>query len=104
MPIINRINGTDGKVTIPSIGALIGYFSQWSLSSENGKTYLFKAVFAHLNPTLWDEPSMTKLMVVQWSKGKFYRLEQEPSAERTLTGRQLIMKEVTLWPHEGSQQ
>lgn len=103
MPIINRIQGTDGKVTIPSIGALIGYFNSWTLTTEDGKGYTFKAVFAHINPTLWDEPAMTKQIVVQWSKGKFYRLQQDPSAERTLTGRQLIMKEVTLWPHEGPQ-
>lgn len=104
MVFASSISGTDGRVTIPSIGALIGYFSSWKLSATpDRKAYNLSATFGYINPTIWrrtQSGEFTRKIVLQVGKEKFYRLEQADGAKTELKNTQLEMEEVTLWPEE----
>lgn len=103
MVFADRISGTDGKVTIPSIGALIGYFNKWHLVSPDKKTYTLSASFGYINPALWrktENGEFTRKIVIQVGKERFYRLE-ETGGKVDLNETSLTMEKVTLWPLEG---
>jgi hypothetical protein len=92
----NSITGVEGQVTVPAAGALIGYFANWTLRSENGESYLFKGNLSYINEAAWNAEEMVKQVSVDIGKGKTYILDG--AAETTLNGRLLTMKGVTLCP------
>lgn len=92
----NSISGVGGQVTVPSAGALIGYFANWTLRSEDGESYLFRGNLSYINEAAWNEGEMVKRVSVDIGKGKPYILDG--ATETTLNGRLLTMKGVTLCP------
>lgn len=92
----NSISGVEGQVTVPTAGALIGYFANWTLKSEDGDSYLFRGNLSYINEAAWNEEEMVKRITVDIGKGKTYILDG--SSETTLEGRSLVMKGVTLCP------
>ena len=94
----NSISGVDGQVTVPAAGALIGYFANWRLYSEDKQTYNFTGSLAYINEAAWREDEMTKQVTVEIGKGKSYILDA--ATETELDGRTLTMKGVTLCPVE----
>lgn len=98
---ITAVSGVEGRVTFPDIGALIGYFSHWQLSLDEGHgTYTLSASFGYLNRTLWAMQDREKQIVISIGKGTKYRLEQDAGGKTEQTGENLIMERVTLWPQE----
>ena len=95
------INGTEGDVWVPGLGALLGYFNRWSLvADERTKSYTLTAQFAHVNEALWADPELGKSVVLKLSRDLKYRLEQKAGAEMSRDGNALVMKEVSLCPVE----
>lgn len=99
--LLNSIRGTDGRVTIPSIGALIGYFSGWSLVKQSpmAADYTFTGTFGYLNEALWRktiEGEYSQTIVIKVGKEKHYRLEPADGAGFTLNDNQLVMEHVSL--------
>jgi hypothetical protein len=106
-PLVRKASGVDGRVTLPEIGALIGYFTHWQLwVPEKAGEYNFQANFGFLVRRLWDlkgadGSEYIKQVVIDFSKDKRYRLEQAPGAKTELDGTRLTMEQVSLVSHEG---
>ena len=96
MVFANSISGVEGQVTVPTAGALIGYFSNWTLRSEDGTSYLFRGNLAYLNEAAWNEADLPKQVAIDIGKGKSYVLDG--SSETTVSKNVLTMKGVTLCP------
>jgi hypothetical protein len=104
---LKSINGLEGVITIPSIGATIGNTSKWTLSRRDDRhgplgVYVFQAAFSYLNTQLWSEPSLRKEIRVRLGQnGQWYRVEQvEGTPYNQVSDNQFTMEEVTLWQLE----
>jgi hypothetical protein len=104
---LKALNGVEGEVTIPSIGATIGTTSKWFLSrrdDRHGETgvYIFRAAFSYLNLGLFREDSLNKEIRVRVGKeGKWFRVQRQPGSPIQFYGDdQFVMDEVVLWPVE----
>lgn len=103
---LKSIQGVEGQVLIPSMGATIGTTVKWSLhrrEDRNGPIgiYTFRAVMNYLNPHLFNETAFSKEVRLRVGKdGKVYRLEQVQGASVDLQGPNLVMEEVSIWPVE----
>ncbi len=106
-PFVRKASGVDGRVTLPDMGALIGYFTHWDLYNQQGDDYDFRANLGFINRRLWEQvdPSSgepyRKQVVIDFGKSKRYRLNQHNGALVQLDGTQLLMEHVTLEPYEG---
>ena len=107
---VRKIEGREGEVTIPALGAIVGKIEaptgNWKLIRREegpaGERAVFSlhAVFSYLNEPLFRNDGFKKRFVITIAKGKQYRLEQRPSGRTELNGRSLLMEEVQLWPIE----
>lgn len=97
------MTGTEGKVTIPSVGAVIGTISKWSLvrpeesSPENPGKLTLRASFSYVNPTLMNEEALTKHVVITIRRDKHYRVCGDRMA---FDGAALVMEGCELCPPE----
>jgi hypothetical protein len=104
--IFSRVEGREGEIRIPALGALIGQFQKWSLvrrgqDSPGEGLYDLRAELSYVNPHLWNDPDYTKVIRITFSRGKQYRLEQTLEGARVaLEGRSLLVEGVKLWPVE----
>jgi hypothetical protein len=102
--IFQRISGVNGAVRIPTLGALIGTMSQWSLTRRGGEDgasdgnglYDLRAVFSYLNPHLWADEDYTKEITVVLGRTKQFRVQMANDGETVLIGRTLLMKGVSI--------
>ena len=104
---LKAINGVEGNITIPSIGADIGTTAKWSLSRRDDRhgqpgVYVFQAAFSYLNMPLFREESLKKEIRVRVQKdSKWYRVEKVAGTSiQYYSDNQFVMEEVTLWPLE----
>jgi len=103
---LKSIQGLEGEVLIPSIGATIGTTAKWQLHRREDRDgpigiYTFRAVMNYLNPHLWGEPGFRKEIRLKVGKeSKIYRLEQTNGGSVALDGPNLTMEEVSIWPVE----
>jgi hypothetical protein len=98
---INKISGTDGSVRMPDVGVLVGWFSMWTLTKKKptDSTYVLRATFGHVNPTLWNQ-DYPKVFTVKLTKDKFYQICGAENA--VLNDKSIEVENVTLCPPEGS--
>ena len=104
MVFATSIQGQEGRVQLAGIGALIGYFSHWSMSSPDKKTYVFTGTLGYFNEKLWkygEERGYDRRITVKIGKEKVYRLCQPDDARIEIQDRQLTMEKVTLCLPEG---
>lgn len=103
--IFKQIQGKEGRITIPGLGALVGTFTSWTLTrrGEEGREserYDLRGVLSFVNRALFEDESYTKSVEVILSKSVSVRLQEEPDTKATLNGRALTMEGVRLWPEE----
>lgn len=106
--IFRRIEGREGEVTIPSLGAIVAKIEaptgKWTLVRREegpaGESAVFSlhAVFSYVNEGLFKNEAFKKKFIVTIAKGKQYRLQQRPGGKTELSGRSLLMEGVELWP------
>lgn len=105
---LTSLRGTQGQVTIPSLGAVIGTIEPpkgyWTLRRREDRppsegVFRLHAVFSYLNPDLWDAPFGREIYVTL-ARGKQYRLDVVENERTVLEGRSLLIEGVTLWPVE----
>lgn len=97
-------DGREGKVVIPELGAVIGTFTQWTLTrrgerGEEALQYDLRASFSFVpNRALWDDPEYAaqRQVVLTWARGKHFRLEQAVGMRTVLDGKSLVMEGVSL--------
>lgn len=103
--IFQRLSGVKGRVTIPALGAHIGTMSQWELRRRGGDddpkegTYDLRAVFAYLNPHLFNDADYAKDVVVEFGRGSQrlqLRVQMVDAEETVLRDRTLLMKGVKI--------
>jgi hypothetical protein len=110
--IFQKIQGIKGECRIPTLGALIGTMSQWTLTRREGEDgasdgdglYDLRAVFSYLNPHLWEDEDYAKEIVVTLGRTKQFRVHKANGEETVLVGRSLLMKGVSIseYSNEGS--
>ena len=96
MVFAQSLKGTDGRVTYPAVGALIGEMWQWQLYSEDLKSYTLKAKCKQLHDALWDKVGDNRRIELRISKDKW--LEARPLENATVlrNGRDFVIKGVLL--------
>lgn len=104
MVFAQNIQGQEGRINLAGMGALIGYFSHWSLVSPDKKTYIFTGTLGYFNDKLWkygEDNGYERRITVKIGKEKVYRLCQPDDAPLTIQDKQLTMEKVTLCLPEG---
>jgi len=99
MPLWGSLSGTEGKVTVPSIGAVVGTISRWTLRREETgsgplRPMTLRASFSYVNEALLMEESLTKEVIVQLRKNTHYRIIGDRMA---FVDQVLIMEDCKPW-------
>lgn len=95
-----ELSGSEGRVTIPSLGAVIGIIDSWKLtrreesSPGNPGLLTLRASLSYVNPLLFEQP-LEKHVIIQITKEKHYRVRGERMA---LDKQTLVMQEAELCP------
>jgi hypothetical protein len=93
-----ELSGREGKITIPSLGAVIGIMSSWKLTRREESTpgdpgvLTLRASLSYVNPVLVEQP-LEKSVIVKITKDKEYRVAYERLA---LNGQDLLLEGATL--------
>jgi hypothetical protein len=99
--LLNQLYGNHGKVDVPSIGALIGEMSSWTLDFRKEATpeeglYTFKAYFTTISAWMFNDPSIRHRVLVEIGRGNQYRLDVAAGARTVLDGQSLLIEGVNL--------
>lgn len=94
------LKGTDGRITYPAVGALIGEMFAWQLYSEDNETYVLKAQCKHLHEMLWEEVGDARRIELRLSREKWLEARLTEGASVQRNGRQITIRGVTIWPLE----
>lgn len=96
MVFAQSLKGTDGRITFPAVGALIGETFAWQLYSEDLQSYTLKAQCKHLHEMLWEEVGTDRRIELRISKDKWLEARPIEGATVLRNGRNLIIKGVLL--------
>jgi len=99
MPFWGSMFGTEGKVVVPSIGAVVGTISRWTLRREESgsgplRPMTLRASFSYVNEQLLMEDALTKDIIVKLRKDTHYRITGERMA---FVDQVLVMEDCKLW-------
>ena len=99
MPFWGSMSGTEGKVVVPSIGAVVGTISRWTLRREESgsgplRPMTLRASFSYVNEQLLMEDALTKDIIVKLRKDTHYRITGERMA---FVDQVLVMEDCKLW-------
>ena len=99
MPFWGSMAGTEGKVVVPSIGAVVGTISRWTLRREESgsgplRPMTLRASFSYVNEQLLMEDALTKDVIVQLRKDTHYRITGERMA---FVDQVLVVEDCKLW-------
>lgn len=109
MSFIKYLSGSEGRITVPHLGAVIGAMDGWTLtrrgeSGPDAALYDLRASFSRFfNRSLYDDPDYEKKVVVVLQRGKEFEVKQaagHKTSFNTLNGIELRMEGVTLAPLE----
>jgi hypothetical protein len=96
MVFAQSLKGTDGRVTYPAVGALIGEMWSWQLYTEDQKSYVLKAKCKHLHEMLWEEVGPSRRIELRISKDKWLEARPTETAVVLRNGRDFTIKGVLL--------
>lgn len=102
MSFIRYLSGSEGRITIPLLGSVIGTMDGWTLkrrgeSGPDAALYDLHASFSRFfSKALWDDPDFEKRVEVQLQRGKSFQCIQEPGHKTTFVGTDLRMEGVKL--------
>ncbi len=94
--IARSLRGTEGRVTLPGMGALIGEMFNWQLYSEDGKSYILKASCNHLHDSLWEAAGDNRRIELAVQRDSWYVAKPTENAAVLRNGRNFTIKTVTL--------
>lgn len=78
MSFWGSMEGSDGQVVVPSIGAVVGKIVRWTLRREESgaadglRPLTLRASFSFVNEFLINEPDVKKQIIITIRKGKHY--------------------------------
>ena len=102
MPFWGNMVGNDGEIRIPSIGAVVGKISRWTLRREESgsgplRPMTLRASFSYVNEFLLMEDAVEKEILVTIRKDKHYRVIGKRMA---FVDQVLILEDCELWQPE----
>ena len=106
MSFIKYLSGSDGRITIPHLGAVVGTMDGWTLtrrgeSGPDAALYDLRASFSRLfTKALYDDPDYEKRVEVVLQRNKSFEVKQEPGYPSSFIGTELRMEGVKLAPIE----
>lgn len=94
----NSIKGAEGRITLPGVGALIGEIYQWQLYREgDGADFTLKAACNQtFYESLWEEAGEARRVELHMLGDKWYEARPNEGATVTRTGRNFVIKTITL--------
>lgn len=101
----SRLEGSIGKVTIPSIGLSVGTINHWSLQRRESATpgsdgeWELRAVFSYLNEFAWNSSDWDKeirVTIGNTKTGREYRITPSAEGRTVLDGVSLIIEGVSI--------
>jgi len=92
--IAKSMRGTEGRVTLPGMGALIGEMFSWQAYSEDGKTYVLKASCNHLHDSLWEAAGDQRRIEISIGRDSWYVAQPSENASILRNGRNFTIKTV----------
>lgn len=96
--LAKSMRGTEGKVTLPGIGALIGETYSWQLYTTGKDVYGLRAACNILDEGLWEEAGEHRRVELHIIRGKWYEAKPEPGAKVERKGKHFTIKPVKLLP------
>lgn len=94
---IRSYSGTDGKIVVPGLGAVVGTFSRWTIRREDsgraGPRWSLHAVLSYHNDVLLKNDAVKKKMICVLSKDQKIEIRQYESFR--LEGATLIVEGVS---------
>jgi len=104
--LYGRMNGFQGRIEIPDLGAVIGEMNTWTLirrgnTTENSRdpeadNYDLTADLRFVNEALFGDADYEKRVIIQAGRGQSYVIEpvEGPGQRTALNGRKLVMERV----------
>ena len=94
-----------GIVDIPFLGAKVGEFTNWTLQRRGDEgpesgLYDLHAVFSFVSDALWNDDEYGKVIFLNLTPHKQYRVEKDPEARTVREGRTLLIEKVMI--HDSS--
>ena len=96
MVFARSLKGTDGKITYPTLGALIAETFAWQLYSEDMKSYTLKARCKYIVDALWDEVGDKRRIELRISSDIWVIARPIEGATVTRNAREIVIKGVVL--------
>ena len=94
--IAKSARGTEGRITLPGMGALIGEIFNWQAYSEDGKTYVLKlSCNSTFHETLWEAAGDQRRIEVALGRDDWREAKPVENAAIVRNGRNLTIKTVT---------
>lgn len=104
MSFIKYLSGSEGRMTIPLLGAVIGTMDGWTLtrrgeSGPDAALYDLRASFSRFfNQALYKDEDYEKRVEVLMQRNKAFVVVQEPGHTTSFNGTELRMEGVKLAP------
>lgn len=92
--IARSMKGSEGRITLPGMGALIGEMYNWQAYSEDAETYVLKASCNHLHESLWEAAGDQRRVEIRVGKS-WWAAKPVENAAIMRNGRNFTIKTVT---------
>lgn len=93
--IAKSMQGSEGRVTLPGMGALIAEMYNWQAYSEDGKTYVLRAACNSLHDSLWEAAGDQRRIEISIGRESWYVAIPTENAAVLRNGRNFTIKTVT---------
>lgn len=93
---LNSMKGSEGRVTLPGLGALIGEIYQWQLYREGEHFSLKAACNQSFYESLWEESGDARRVELHVMGDKWYEARPVEGATVSRNGRHFTIKGVDL--------
>ncbi len=102
MGLANEINGRDGKVEVPGLGAVAGLIQRWTLERHAedgpaGPVWTLRASFSYQNDILLKNKTIKKRIELAFDSKITYLAEALDGQEFEMIGNSLSIKGVRVW-------
>ena len=102
---ISNISGTEGRVEVTGLRAVVAIFLRWSLErhgvSQSGEpTWILRAALSYQKDSLLGNKKLNKKIYIKYRPTKMFEVIPEAGTEITVEGTSLVVKGVTLCPVE----
>jgi hypothetical protein len=98
---LRSLTGKNGKITIPTLGAVVATFSSWTIARPeesdpgNPGALTLRAVCSYVNPVLFNDPELPKKVIVTYDRTTNFEIKGRMSL---FDDNVLLVEEAELCP------